>query len=466
MAHSQPSLKSTFVSGLRWNIAGSLVFEFAKIAHQCALLVVVGPRNYGLIGIIYSIMYLAVHLTDLEAGPSLLPFLTSIFANRQNARRVLSWYVPLLIGLLSLGSIAGAVFYHRTFFSPNLAMPILLAIGVITEGVRIFARFVLHGLGVHRYTVVIDLAATLAFYAFVWIPYLVLGERVFITWIIAKYILMSATAAALLMGRLVSIVRHLPKTSTTDLPPNLFRRLGRVRILSYATHVSRNLFTGNFLTPFFGLLFGTDTAGLIKFASYLADAIKAFLRVSIGFSGSALLAKLKTRSLTLKRQAFAVLCRTFALVLYPLIGIVLLNFDVLTRMWRSYRTHWILASESKPLLLTEPAIVLALVFLALAVLERISLVYEEFYLVEEKVGHLLIRAIFEITLFCMVLLNSRHSPIMVLLLATLVRLISFAAIALHAHSRWKLVPRFAVSRPTAIRLGMIVGIVTVVMHSW
>ena len=81
------------------------------------------------------------------------------------------------------------------------------------------------------------------------------------------------------------------------IPKNLWKRIIKTRFFNYSIQVGKNLFTGNFLTPFFATSFGLKEAGIFNLANHIAESIKAMMKVTIIFSGNALLAKLKDRHL-------------------------------------------------------------------------------------------------------------------------------------------------------------------------
>jgi hypothetical protein len=80
--------------------------------------------------------------------------------------------------------------------------------------------------------------------------------------------------------------------------------LARNRASNYLLRLSRNIFAVHFLTPLFAFQFGLKTAGLFFFASKLAKIVSAVVKLSIGYSGNGLLARVKNQDLETKCAVF------------------------------------------------------------------------------------------------------------------------------------------------------------------
>jgi hypothetical protein len=210
-------------------------------------------------------------------------------------------------------------------------------------------------------------------------------------------------------------------------------RVFKARIFSYsAVQVTKNLFTGNFLTPFFATLFGLEQAGLFTLANHIADAVKSIIKVTILFSGNALLAQIKTASLNIKREAFALLGQKLNTVIYPIVIFLIINYKPLLRFKMATN-------------ITGTTLLLTLIFLIITFMEYFFLIYEQFYIVEEQAHRLLIFKLLELSLFYFfVTFHSLPTPATALLGLLAIRVLTFTIIAANAYLIWKIKPNFKI----------------------
>src|ERR1700735_2350479 len=83
-----------FLSGLRWNTLESVVYHAIFIAHQSMLYHTLPIKEYGLIGTLFSGIYLIVACANLGFDAVIIGFFDQISQNKNNAFRLL--IVPLL----------------------------------------------------------------------------------------------------------------------------------------------------------------------------------------------------------------------------------------------------------------------------------------------------------------------------------------------------------------------------------
>jgi hypothetical protein len=451
-------LKKKFFSVLRWNIIGSIFYESLKFAHQIALLSVLGFTEYGIIGTTFSILYLAVHLADFESRPTLLPFLQIITKNKQRLKTFFSYYIAGNTILLAIGALIASSFFSR-LLCPSTTMLLSLFFLIIFEGLSIFLRFFLHTVFINKPTVIIDSSIIIAYYCAIWIPFLFLGYPLTLELIFVPYLINSILTVTLFGVLLYRYHSSLPSTPTSHLPSNLFKRMLKIRIFSYGIHVSRYLFTGNFLAPFLALTSGIEYAGLLKFASYLADGVHAILKTSIGISGSTLLARLKDRSFTIKRRVFTALFKTLTMLLYPILIFLLVNYRSLVFLWAQHKNLNIAAiATTSAYLLTQPALLLSLMLLVVSLMDHFFLAYDEFFIIEERPAQLMFFKLFEFVLFYLFIFTSFITSLFIMILAVmLIRIFSFLILAMHSYYRWKITPYFG-TKPRYVIISFLVSL--------
>ncbi len=434
---------------------GSFLYEASRFVHQIALFKMLGVKSYGMIGTLFSIIYLTIHIADFESGSSLLPFLHSLKKSRPLFFRFITSYAIFNIALLKVAACAALLFSSTFLPGSTSIMKFVIFSLIVSEGIRMFLRFLLQTSFLAKQTVVTDLSLTMGYYLMVWIPVLLFQIPLSPLLLFGPYLLCSLCSVVVFSYFFIRFGFTLPATQESA-PINIIRRIAKIRLLNHTTHISNQLFTGNFLAPLFALKFGLEYAGILKFASYLADSIKAIIKVSIGFSGSALLAHFKARSITIKRKVFRALWKTFNTVLYPIIIFLLINYKKVMLLFLA--THQTAGRTIISGVLSHHILVLSFILLLISITEHFFVAYEEFYLLEEKVGILLLFKLFEFTLFYgIIIMAARQSAFATLLSAVIVRLISFSLLALHAYSRWKIAPTFAI-KPRYIVVSFVISL--------
>ena len=434
METNQNNLTKKFSSSFRWNIAGSISYESIKILHQVFLLKTMESSSYGLMGSIFSIIYLTVYLSEFGFGATLPPFLNTFTQSKNNFKNIFIkyYFLPQFLLIFTGASIA-TLLYSKSFlcnrFSP---FSFLIPLIIIFESIRIFFRRFLHTVFISKPTVIIETVLVLIYIFVVWIPYLFFNFRMTQNLVFVPYLLDSVLGVSTFTFLVFRFYKTLPEKPLSA-PKNLWKRVIKTRFFNYSIQVGKNLFTGNFLTPFFATSFGLKEAGVFNLANHIAESIKAMMKVTIIFSGNALLAKLKSTSITIKRQAFKLLGEKLNKVIYPLIIFLIINYRTLLNLRG--------ISDIKSSTLT-----LALTFLLITFMEYFFLVYEQFYIVEERANKLFIFKFLEFTLFYSLIISKIFSsPIITLLGIVVIRFLSFAIIATNAYSLWKVKPNFRIN---------------------
>ena len=82
------NLGKKFSKSFKWSIFGTFFYEGLKLFHQFLLFKLLTSTNYGLIGTIFSIIYLTVYLSDLGWTNSITPFLDLFISSKQNFKKV------------------------------------------------------------------------------------------------------------------------------------------------------------------------------------------------------------------------------------------------------------------------------------------------------------------------------------------------------------------------------------------
>jgi hypothetical protein len=428
------SVNEKFSSSFRWNITGSIVYESLKFAHQAFLLKTISTPTYGLIGSIFSIIYLVIYLSKIGFGDALAPFLNIFTKNKQNFRNLfIKKYLLPQIPLFVLAAIVSTYIYSTSFLNnPDAPLLALIPLIIVFEGLRIFLRRFMHIIFLSKTTVIVETVLTTFFYSAVWIPYIFFNIPMTSNLVFLPYLFDSLAGVIIFIFMMKKFYKKLPE-GELDYPKHFWNRVFKARIFSYsAVQVTKNLFTGNFLTPFFAAIFGLEQAGIFNLANHIAESIKSIMKVTILFSGNALLAQIKSASLEVKRKAFALLGQKLNTVIYPIVIFLAINYKPLLRFKMATN-------------ITGAALILTLIFLIITFMEQFFLIYEQFYIVEEQAHRLLIFKLLELALFYLfVHFNSLPTPAVALLGLLAIRAITFAIIAANAYLIWKIKPNFKI----------------------
>ena len=320
-----------FLKSFRWNFWGSIFYESLKFSHQILLFKNLILSSYGQVGIIFSVIFLITHLFGFAAEKSLAPFINDFMSSKLTVIRHALPYLLAQCPLLLLGGIAYKFFIAERVAAPqilNIWIPILI---IFFEGMRMLLRTLLHNIFIDKPTIITETLSMIFYFSLVWIPYFFFGKNLTIHSIFIPYLLTSIIAVFVFFIILGKHYLSLPitKESTSE---NLLFRVIKTRFFNYTTEMSQYFFCGNFLVPFFGIKFGFEKAGIFKFASYLADAIKGVIHVVVGFSGGALLASLKTASKKEKLTAFYALNQKVINILLFVFIFLIVNYQTLFSM--------------------------------------------------------------------------------------------------------------------------------------
>ncbi|MDQ5890177.1 MAG: hypothetical protein QG604_51 [Candidatus Dependentiae bacterium] len=259
----------------------AMVFEGVKYLHQVALFLVLPSCEYGLIGSVFSLAYLSANLACLEGGNALAPHVATISTNRQRSSYIANrLIIPQLIQHSMAAACVGYLSYQLT---TNKLLAITAGSIALSEGVRIALRPLIYTLT--KSPLIAKAEATIAFcyIGILWIG--AFAEPAFMQgiFILPLYAATSLIGLGYLIHkglRALDAIRPI-STSTGELPGR--REIITTQAALLALHLPHNLFSANFIVPFFAYRNGMALAGVIKVASEIASAMRAVIKSSIGF---------------------------------------------------------------------------------------------------------------------------------------------------------------------------------------
>ena len=445
-------LKKRFQQACRWIIYGSLIFESGKAVHFFFLIRFLKDNAYfGIIGSLFSMVYLTARIVDLGATNSIPPYWHRIARSKQNFVRLLFTYffLPSLPVALIAPFVTLSLFTAKFPEAPLYLF--LIPILIILEAFRSFFRLLLHVAGKTSRVVGFDLFAFAIFIAAIWIPLLFFNAHPSMNQLFIPF-LIDTVASVAYMGSLVwGIYKKLPDEPVT-ITASIWKKLSQVRGLNLMLRAGRDIFTDNLLTPLFAVKCGLAHAGIFYFASQLAKLLREILKGPLIYSGNALLAELKTGSLAHKKAAFSELSLKLMSLLIPIILILLVNF------------HGLLHIAQKDSV-TGLTINFTLLFLLITLSESLFIMYEQFYIIEEATGKLFIFKVLDFILFYIVIFSQKAlQPIPALLAIIGIRALSFVLIAMNAFFTWKIIPNVFIGWKAFVRWGAVAVGLAFVVH--
>ncbi len=425
-------IKEKFFVGFRWSVIGGITYETIKTVHNFFLLQFLTVMTYGLMGSTLALVYFSTKLADIGTTHSLPPFFHLFSKSKQNFKRLFfrSFLFPQIIFLIVV-SIAITFFYQKQFGYTFYVF--ILPTLIILETIRSFFRYFLHFSFKSKTIVLIELSVFLVYVSSIWLSFFVLGYPFSLNLIFIPHVFDSGITV-IIFGYLISkIYKQLPEKTETKIPSRVSKRLLRLRFFNYILRLSKDLFTKNFLTPFFALKFGLYHAGVFHFAGVIATSIQAIIKAAIGQSGTAFLANLKEHPESVKKNAFNLLSQKLMTVLTPIVIFLGLNYKSIIKLGQTHNNVNITIS-------------FLLLLLIIVFTEFFFFLYEQFYIIEEASQKLCLFKLIEfVLLYVLVIANGGGTPLLTLRNLIIVRLVSFTLITINAYYVWKIRPNLKTS---------------------
>jgi len=427
--HFTTSIKK-FNHGFRWSLFGSLTYEILKTAHCFLLLKLLDAQVYGVVGSLFSIIYLSTYIADFGATNSCTPYLAVWTENKKNFKKLL-WRYFLAPHIIILTTCSGIVTYFAVQKFATITNPpyLFLIPGIIIlEAIRSFLRMFLYTVFKNKIIVITEVTIFICYISAIWIAHFFFAIPLTYNLIFVPHFIDSLFSVVLLSLAVYKYYKTLPDTEE-NIKPSLWKRIATTRIFNYLLRLSRHMFTSNVFTPLFAIKFGLKAAGIFYFASTVANVLNAVIKLTFGYTGGALLATLKDSPQQEKVTAFNYLCQRLMMVVAPIVIFLTINHKAL------------IALSSAPNI-ASTVIGLSLLYLIITFTEFFFLLYEQFYIIEEATGKLFLFKLFEFAVFYGVIATATSSIVTTLLSVIIIRLVSFSIIAINAFYLWKITPTF------------------------
>lgn len=365
--------KEKFFRAVKWNVVESIGYQVIFMLHQCGLFWYCDRSLYGKIGALLAACYLGVTLLVAGFDGGLLPFFERFTATKQYFKNfIFGKLVPhlcLMVGTVALISI---IFFisGRTFFSFSGWSLFLVGLFVLVEATKKILKQLLY-LGFHnKQTALFEVVQIGLYSGTVWGCYMA-GIPFSIPLFMIPFIVWSTVFCFLCVWILKNYYRTLPFAHTTSLPLiSLSFTFLRGAVL--INQLSRAFFSSNFLVPLFAIHGGFREAGVLTFANYLTHACTFFIQKITLPPAEALFSRIKKLSLIAHHKAFSLVLTLFS-------SLTLVFGFLFFFKGRS------LAISFGYSVLDHVTWKLLVFFFFIHLLESIFMLYEKFFLLQERI---------------------------------------------------------------------------------
>lgn len=428
-----------FLSSLKWNSVEATYGQILLTIHQITLFKTIDSCTFGLMSVIFSTLYLTIHLLDFGLDVSLSPFFNEITATKKTFKRFILVHIAPQIMALCLVAIVGYAIISAMplYFTRlhTLSMPLYALLGalLISEGVKKIARTLLQLAFYTRLIAYTEIFFITSYISSFWLLYSI-GIPVTLHLILAPMLLFSCISCFMLLLGVYVLYASLPAPESQNNTPINNVLIAKTRALNYINQVSKSFFSGNFLIPFFALHFGLQQASVFKIISIICRCISIILNHTFGYSSEAYFSHIKKMSAQTKSDSFALITQK---LYHTLLAIGILFFINHKKMF---------------LLLHEPNNAVnwhaVYLFLFISFSENLFLTYERFLITEHRSDFLLFSNLMSlILLYAALSFSGCYSESFLFILIMAVRLVNFAALTIFAFYQWNITPSYKVNYP-------------------
>jgi len=434
---------------LRWITFEALSYQLILLGHQIALSRICSCTLYGLIGTIFSLVYLFVTITDIGLEASISPFFCTIVKGKDQFKRF--FRTQLKPNILSVSLFFVLALTIKILLDDKIALlnqisiPLLfvLAALVLSENIKKTLRTAMHLAFLNQSVACIEFGTIICYTATIWLLYWT-GSAISLKIIFLPMLTTSIISNGFMVFFLHRFAKKLPKF------PKKLQEVKKGRIIknrgfNYLNQLSHMLFSSNFLVPFFAMQFGLAHAGIFKLISHIAYCTTTILRKTFGITSDALLAKTKEMTWAAKRSIFLQVTQKVHHALYGVIFFFAINYKKIIA-FKATGNEFV----------SGPVVYL---FLIICLSEIFFIAYEKFYITQEKTGRLLTFNIATMLLtYGAIRYATNFSKSGLLLLIISIRAGMFALLSLASFYTWQIKPQWRLKKSyVAIALGISFG---------
>lgn len=420
-----------YLFGVLWTFIDSVGSQTLVIVYHFFLRTYAGQEIHGVIGCLFSLLYLSTAITNFGLDKSLAPFL-EMFSNSKKTFTlfllILAIQMFLIFGISVFFFLAAPILKDylsllqslQSYLSPSLLFTLLVTF--FFESLRKTLRTFLQLSFYFKETAFIELFGICANVLSVFVLF-------FYESLTIESVLNAHAVLCIAQTVLLSLVIHRFYKTLKDIPApentNLAMRMVKTRLYAWMLHCMSQLYSGNFLVPVCVMKFGISSASLLKIMTSISHWIALISRNVFGTTSNAVLAHLKSRSSATQKDAFHYLSFVANQALYCLIIFLLINGKK------------ILVSQ----VTSHDPISWSLLYFMLFInfFEGFFVLYEKWYILEEDaLFYVLLNALSLGALYLIVSSLITAPSILAAILS--IRIVTFFALLIMSFFRWSIWP--------------------------
>ncbi len=404
-----------------WHTLESLLYHGILLIHQSILFTMVPHNMYGLIGSLFSAIYLLVMIINAGLDDTLSSLFSPYTKNKQLFWKFIGIQVLINYGISISIIIITYVFWYSTISSLNIPIIIMVSI-VVLESIKKTAKILLQLTFQFGVTVFGELSMVVSYVGSVWIGY-ASGHPINLHLIFIPLLIVLFCETIVFLYYTYRWYQTLSSNPHQTIIVDDYKRIIKNRTYTFLHQIHHIFFSGNFLVLLSAHLFGLDYAGILKFSSSIALNITIIVKKIFGTSSNILLASIKNKDITTQKNCFSLITNKMYHVLFALSLFFVINYKFLLQ-------------ANNP----TQNIAVCLFFLIIF-MENFFTTYEQFYIMQERTGYMIIINGFTILLLYGVYTYAiSFPPHLILASIFLIRLFSFIVTGALSFFLWRLKP--------------------------
>jgi len=420
--NSKSQLSDLFSFSIMWNSIEAFGYQTVFLLYQVALFNWISPILFGLQGAFFATCYLAISLLNGAFDGGVIPVFSELSKTRSTFEKILwpFFFQSLILFITPL--VLGGLFSFFPLLFPieylsycSLKYLLLFSLFVGFEGTKKNLRSLLHLSFKNKYLAKLEVFNIASYATCSLLIYYSNGvSNLFI--LVFPFILISFFTTCLLGSQLAKFYISLPKGLFFN-DSKIHSRFIKSRFYTYVNQITRILFSSNFLLPFLALSAGLPAVGIISLINTITFTCTCLIQKIFGPLGAALFAHTKSFPLKEKQATFVRVANatwivsSIFFVLFLFYGVIFLKNP--TTFFSSFSVE-----------------VLIYLFFLVHLVESCFIVYEKFFIAEEKQEYLLVfNVISGVVSFAIIASMSSYTVTTKLGICLITRLVSFGFLA-------------------------------------
>lgn len=408
-----------FKLSIIWYTLSSLLTQGFLLIHHILL------RNmsfefHGNFGCSLSLFYFLIAVSNLGLNTALISFFNQYSLSRSNLNKlILTQFIPQII-ILTLSSVTiYKIFSLLNSFSYEFLL--IISICFFLESIRMFLSYFLKLAFFYRITTISEILGIILYSIYIY----VIANKISIYSLWYGHLANSLIQVIILLVAFIVFYYRLPKHNSNNIKeiraPNPLT-VWKTRISTTFIQISSQVFSGNFLVPVCAYYIGLDAASLLKILASFIRWINIIFQKIFGISAGAVFAHIKNYNIKAKAKIFNKINNN---LIYIILGLIIF-----------------ISINNKKLLSNSLITSIIILF----ILENFFILYEKWFILEEKAYYLLFANLANLILILAFLVCFNTSSLTQLLLIVLsFRIFIFILLAFFAYLKWKIKPNFNIN---------------------